>query len=83
MKPPRALAVGHGMTDDPAPRSIPVVDPGPLRARAMAAAARTRELIEVARAARAHAASLCTESAKVVDEVRFRRLARRKVDPFP
>ena len=65
------------MTDDPAPRSLPVVDPGLLRARAMAAADRTQELIEVARAAQAHAASLCVESAMVVDEVRFRQMALR------
>jgi hypothetical protein len=39
--------------------------------------ARTQELGEVSRAAQAHAASLCAESAMVVDEVRFRQMALR------
>jgi hypothetical protein len=46
-------------------------------------AARNQRLIEEAHEACARAASLCAESAMVVDEVRFRRMARHKVDRFP
>jgi hypothetical protein len=77
------LALRRVMTDDPIPRSFPIKDPGPLRARAMASGARTRELIEVACVAQEHAASLCAESAMLRDEVRFRLIARRKVAVYP
>jgi hypothetical protein len=60
-----------------APPSFPPEDLTQLRARAAAATIRTRELIEAARAAQAHAASLCVESAMLVDEVRFRQMALR------
>jgi hypothetical protein len=71
------------MTDDRDPSSLPFEELAQLRERARVVAAHTRELIEAARAAQAHAASLAAEAALVLDEVQFRQMARRKVDPFP
>jgi hypothetical protein len=77
LKPSRSLAVWRGMTDDPTSSlSLPPQDLARLRERA-AAIARTQELDRVSRAAQAHAASLCVESAMLVDEVRFRQMALR------
>ena len=71
------------MTDNPASQSLQTEDLAQLRARAADAAARTRELIEAVRAAREQAASLLAENRMLLDEVRFRRLARRKRSRFP
>jgi hypothetical protein len=51
---------------------LPSQDLGQLRTRAAAAVSRSQGLYEVSRAAQAHAASLCAESAMLVDEVCFR-----------
>jgi hypothetical protein len=78
LKPSRSLAVWRGMTDDPTSSlSLPPQDLARLRERAAAAIARTQELDRVWRAAQAQAASLCVESAILVDEVRFRQMALR------
>ena len=71
------------MTDNPASQLLQTEDLAQLRARAADAAARTRELIEAVRAAREQAASLLAENRMLLDEVRFRRLARRKRSRFP
>lgn len=71
------------MTDDPDPRSLPPEDAVQLRKQAAEAAARLRELIEQARAFQAQAVSLRAERAMLLDEVRFRVMALRKVDRFP
>jgi hypothetical protein len=61
------------MTDDPDFRSLPTKDLDRLLERVAAEIARTRDLIETARDAQAHAASLCIESATVLDELYFRK----------
>ncbi|GEO43251.1 hypothetical protein SAE02_73990 [Skermanella aerolata] len=71
------------MTDDSVPRSVPPEDSAHLRERAVAAAARLRELIEQARELQAQAASLRAEREMLLDELRFIRTAHRKVGPFP
>ena len=77
VKPSPGLAVWRGMTDDPTSSlSLPPQDLARLRERATAAIARTQELDRVSRAAQAHAASLCAESAMLLDEMRFRRTDR-------
>ena len=71
---------------DPASRPLSTEDPAQRLERAAAAVARTKELIEASRALRAArmgAASLRVEKAMERDEMRFRRMARGKVDPFP
>jgi hypothetical protein len=78
VKPSPNWPVGHGMTDDPTSSlSLPPQDLARLRERATAAVARTQELDRVSRTAQAHAASLCAESAMLLDEMCFRRTARR------
>ena len=71
------------MTDEPTSRLLPVEDLAQCRERAAAAAARTKELIEEARAAREHAVSLLAENQMLLDKIRFRKMARRKRAYFP
>lgn len=60
-----------------------MTDSAQLLERARAEIERSCELIEAVRAARMRTASLRIEKATEREEMRFWRLARRKVDPFP
>ena len=60
-----------------------MTDPAQLIDRALAAVERSRELIAAVRTAWMQAASLRVEKAMERDEMRFRRMARGEVDPFP
>jgi uncharacterized protein (DUF3084 family) len=71
------------MTDDQDRHALPSEDLAQLRAWAADAAARLRELVEQSRELQAQAASLLTENHVLREELRFRRTARLKVDPFP
>ncbi len=71
------------MTSSPDPRSLPPEDSARLLEGARAEIAWTRELIETAHAIQADSVLLSVQSVALVDEVRFRRLARGKADPFP
>ena len=68
---------------DPASRPLSTEDPAQRLERARAMVERSRELVEAVRAARMGAASLRVEKAMERDEMRFRRMARGEVDPFP
>ena len=80
----RAAIVRVQELAEPDSRSSPTGKDGArLLEKAQAAVAHTQNLIEAVRAARMRAASLRVEKATEREEMRFRRMARRKVDRFP
>jgi hypothetical protein len=71
------------MTDDPASHPSPLGRAQQLMRWAAEQVVRSQRLTEEAHEACARAASLSVESAMVVDEMRFRQMAPRKVDRLP
>jgi hypothetical protein len=72
LKPSSAMPAGQTMAVDPAPHSDQVERFRHLMRRVTAETARSRCLTETAHEACARAASLCAESAMLLDEMRFR-----------
>jgi hypothetical protein len=71
------------MTDDPAPRSLPLQDLAQLKAQQAASTARNRKLIAQLRELQARTASVRAENARLRGEVCLLRAILRKVDRFP